>query len=137
MGLKDILARMKEKREREKEQFKQMQKQKRWNEKLEAMDKSSNERELEKFMNEEREKEIKQQLDYMRKKRRDEISFDSNPIDTPSIMKAKWEVMKEKNQFANNGQSIMKGEFIHKTNKNLLKNNKSLMKGGNDLKLIK
>ncbi len=103
---------------------------------------SPNERELNRLRNESREEAIKEQLEVTRKARQDDIDFGHNPINTKNIMKAQWEVMKEKNMF-NKKSNVFHSDnsVLHSDNKvmrsdgNVLKNNDNLMKGGNMFKI--
>jgi hypothetical protein len=134
MGFKDIIAKIGEKQRERKELLRSMQDKIRMQKIAEDRMKSSNERELDDYMNEEREKEIKKALEIMRKNRNDDINFNHNPLNAKNIMKAEWELLKEKNQFAKKSNMFSKKEFIHKNNPNILKNNKNLMNNGRVLK---
>ena len=94
--------------------------------------KSSNQRELEGYIKENHEKSIKEELDSMRKARRDDISFNHNPIDVKNITSGtEWEVMKEKNQFSGRSNMFRGQGSIHKSNPNLLKSGNVLSHGSN------
>ena len=124
MGFKEILQRIGEKKKAKKEIFRKMQEQDRLETMLEERKKSANQRELERYMKEEREKVIKEQLGIMRKRRRDDIAFNHNPLNVKNITNnTDWEVLKEKNLFSGRGNMFTNQKFIHKTNKNLLKSN--------------
>ena len=128
MGFKEIIQRMKERKEERRESFKQLQMQDKLHELLEERKKSSNQRELEGYMKEEREKQIKQQLDIVRKRRENDLKYNYNPLHTPNVVKdSKWNVLKEKNIFKEKGNIFVNQPYVHKSNKNLLKNNKRLM----------
>ena len=122
MGFKEILNKMKERRDSKKEAFKNMQDQDKLSNLLEERKKSSNQRELEIYLKENQEKQIKEQLDIARKERSDEIRFNHNPLNTPNITNhVEWNVLKEKNMFSEKGNMFTNQEFMHKSNKNLLK----------------
>lgn len=142
MGFKDIMQRMSEKRNAQKELIKRMSDQVRFEKLVEDRTKSSNQRELERYMEEDRQAMIKEKLDFARKKRQRDIDFGHNPLDAKNIMKAEWEVMKEKNQFARRGNiftnqnSVLNNDNkLLRTNKSLLKSNDKIMKGGNMFKI--
>ena len=133
MGIKDILQKIKDRKDAKKQAFRQMQEQDQMVTLLNERKKSSNLRELERFEREENEEVIKKALNIVRKKRSDDINFNHNPLDTENIMKAEWEVLKEKNQFTGR-KTIFEGQhFIHKNNKNLLKSGNMLNNKGNIL----
>lgn len=93
---------------------------------------SSNERELNRYIKENHEKMIKDQLQIARKKRSDDIRFNSNPVDVENIMvKTKWHVLKEKNMFKNKNMFECQ-KNIHKSNKNLLTSG-NVLNGRNNL----
>ena len=121
MSFKDVLQRMKEKKEAKKQAFKQLQDADQMQTLLLERKKSANQRELERYYKEDEEKSIKDSLQIARKKRSDDINFNHNPIDAKNIMKSKWEVLKEKNIFAGKSNIFEGQHFIHKNNKNLLK----------------
>ncbi len=142
MGFKDVLNKIGEKRKAQKELIKRMSDQVRFEKLVVDRTKSSNQRELERYLEEDNQKNIKEQLEYARKKRSDEINFGHNPIDTKNIMKAEWEVLKEKNQFTGRGnvfagqESVLKNDNkMLRTNKKLLKSSDNIMKGGNMFKI--
>jgi transketolase len=107
MGLKTILERFRNKKEKYKEYAEDMNIQKKYEERL----KSSNERELERFMKEEREDSIKKELE----------EFRNN-----NLKKAQYgnQITQVKNMFANDKQRILGG-------KSILKNDDRLLNGGN------
>ena len=78
---------------------------------LDTKEMNSNERELIRFQEEERQENIKQALEYYRKKRKEDIDFNHNALDTPYIMESEWKVLKEKNQFSGN-----KNMFVNQPN---------------------
>ncbi len=133
MGFKDVLQKIKERKDAKKQAFRQMQEQDQMVTLLHERKKSANLRELERFGREENEEMIKEALQIARKKRSDDINFNHNPIDTANIMKAEWEVLKEKNQFSGKGNVFEGQHFIHKNNKNLLKSGNMLNNKGNML----
>lgn len=126
MVFKELLEKLTGRRKERSEKFKEMEEDYRLQKMLEERQKSSNERELERFQNEEREEVIKEHLDFYRKRRDEDIKFGHNPLDAKNIMKSEWEVLKEKNQFAHKGNMFVGKKNIHKSNPNLLKNDKRL-----------
>ena len=120
MGFKEALQRLGEKRREKKAMFKQAEDRLRIQRILEDRQKSANERELERFHKEDREEAIKSELDLHRIRRDKDIKFNHNPLHTKNIMKSEWEILKEKNQFANSGNMFSNTPFIHKNNRNLL-----------------
>ncbi|HDK25983.1 MAG TPA: hypothetical protein ENG48_02670 [Candidatus Atribacteria bacterium] len=126
MGLKEIIQNLGEKQKARKEKIRLLDEEIRLQKLVQDRMKSANERELERFMEENRQENIKKMLEVMRKKRQRDINFNHNPLNTPNIMKAKWEVLKERNMFKNPRSSILNQEFIHKGNSNLFKNNRRL-----------
>jgi len=129
MGFKDILNKIGEKHRARKELLKEADDQLRVQKILEDRSKSSNEREWERFKKEDREEQIKIELNEMRKNRQRDIHFNHNPLDTPNIMKAEWEVLKERNQFTERKSMFSDNEFIHKNNPNMFRNNMGLIRG--------
>jgi hypothetical protein len=103
MGFKDLLAKLmnKDQEMKEEEHRRKIQRI------LDTRELSSNERELMKFQDEEREEQIKEALEIYRKRKQEDITFNHNALDTPTIMKSKWEVLKEKNIFANNKNTVL------------------------------
>ena len=134
MGIKEILQHFKEGSQRRKEMIKELDERIRIQKIVEDRQKSANERELERYLKEQREARIKKQLDRERKRRERDIKFGHNPLDIPNIMKAKWEVMKEKNMFQNNQNIFSNQKFIHKSNKRLLAN-RNFLRCQNQFKL--
>lgn len=127
MGLSKILNRINERRKEKKELMKQAEDSLKVQQIISDKAKSANERELERFLKEDREEQIKEQLEFHRKKRQADINFNHNPLDIPNITAhTQWEVLKEKNVFANNRNIFANQEFIHKSNPNLFKNNPNL-----------
>jgi len=126
MGVKEVIQRWGEKNRERKEMLRRMDQQVRNEKIIQERQLSSNERELRRYEDEDRESEIKERLEYARKKRQREIDFGHNPINTKNIMKAEWEVMKEKNQFSNVPNVTIGHKSVLNSNRNLLKNNKKL-----------
>ena len=121
MGFKDILNKIKERKEIDKDMFKQAEAKLRIQKILEERQMSANERELIRFEKEEREEQIKENLDYYRKKRQMDIDHNHNPLDTENVItKRGWNILQEKSQFT--GKSDM---FSNKKN---IKMNKGYMK---------
>ena len=142
MGIKDFIKNLGEKQREKKEMINEMSDQVRFQKLVEERQLSSNERELLRYRNEDREASIKEQLEYARKKRDNEIKFGHNPIDTKNIIKAEWNVLKNKNQFSNvpnvttGHKSVLKNDRkLLKSNKKLLKSNNKLIKGGSMFKI--
>jgi len=65
MGFREVLQRMKEKKQEKKQMFRQMEDQQRIEKLLEEKSKSANLRELERYYKEDKEMEIKKQLEIM------------------------------------------------------------------------
>lgn len=136
MEAKELINKLGKSSRERKELFKQMQQQDQLETKLQEMKKSSNQRELERYQKEEYEKSIKEALEYARKKRDHDIKFNHNPLNVKNITNhTDWEVLKEKNQFANKGNMFVNQPFIHKSNKRLMNKgnclkSKNLFKGG-------
>ena len=128
MGIKDLIERTRGRGKERKELLRKMDEQIRAEEILQSRKKSANERELERFWKEDREEKIKIQLSYARKKREDDIRFNHNPLNTKNIMKAEWEVLKEKNMFSGNKNIFTNQEFIHKGDRKMFKSRMRLMK---------
>ena len=122
MGFKEALHNLGERIRQKKSMQKEMENQVRIQKSIEAKQKSANERELEGYMDEEREEQIKESLEYHRKKREKDIALGHNPLDVKNITDhTEWNVMKEKNQFANN-----KNMFSNQ--KNIFVNNPTINK---------
>ena len=142
MGFRDVLKRFGGKGGGNREMIHQLSEQMRVQRIAEERQLSPNERELNRIRNEFREESIKQSLEEARKARQDDIDFGHNPLDAENIITKKaWEVLKEKNQFAQKGNifdsktSVLKNDNkLLRTNKNLLRNNQKLLKGGNMFK---
>lgn len=114
MGFKEVLQKMKEKREEKRTIFNQLQNQDQLTTLLSERKLSSNERELNRYLKENREEDIKKQLDILRKRRRDDIAFNHNPINAKNITNnVKWKILKERNLFSNKG-NIFNGKNIFK-----------------------
>jgi len=130
MAFKEFIQRLGEKQKARQAMLKEMEQDVRFQKIVQDRMKSANERELERYINENREKQIKTQLEFARKQRQNEINFGHNPLNTPNITnKTQWEVMKEKNQFANNKNMFANQKSVLKSNRNLLKNNKKMFSG--------
>ena len=85
---------------------------------LDTRELSSNERELIKFQEKEREEQIKEALEHYREREKEDIDFNHNSLNTPTILKSEWNVLKNKN--------------IFKGNKNItLSNENSILRGRN------
>lgn len=129
MNIKEIIQSIGEKRRARNELLNQMSDQVRMQKIVEERLKSSNERELEKFQREEREENIKEELDFYRKKRRDDISFNHNPLNTKNITNhTDWEVLKERNLFKGRSNMFNQEATVMRNNNNLLKNNRRLLR---------
>ena len=100
MGFKEVLQRMKEKRQMRNAMLKQAQEQDRVERLIEERKKSANERELERFQNTQREEQIKEQLEDLRKREKEDINFGHNPLNTPNVIREDgFSVLKQKNIF--------------------------------------
>ena len=98
MGLREYLAKLKEK----KEKYKQYEEEMKIAEKNEERKISSNERELRRFMKEEREDSIKQELEEWRNKRKKEVEFGHQILNTPNMFspnKNKESLLNQRNLF--------------------------------------
>jgi len=126
MGFKEILNKIKEKSQNRKEKIRELDENVRVQRLVMERQKSANERELERYGEEDREERIKNALAVARKERQDDINFNHNPLHAENIMKSEWEILKEKNQFSNKNNMFVNQPFIHKNDRNLLKNNKKL-----------
>ena len=132
MGVKEVLQRLGEKASQRKEILRSMEEQERFSKIVQERQMSANERELNRYREEDREEEIKEALEYARKKRDYDIRFNHNPLDAKNITNhTDWEVLKEKNQFKNNGCMFSNQPSVLKNNNKLLRTNKKLLKGGN------
>lgn len=138
-----MIQRFGEKNRVRKEMIRQMDEQTRMEKIVADRQLSSDERELNRFEHEEREEMIKEKLEFMRERRRDDIAFGHQPLDTPNVTNnTEWEVLKEPNLFSkksnmlSNEHSIMKNDpNLLKDNGDLFKNNPKLLKGGNIFKI--
>jgi len=129
MGFKEIVKNFGSKNKEKREILKRMLEQDRMENTVEERKKSANQRELESYHKENYESKIKEELEYMRKKRRDDITFNHNPIDVKNITSGtQWEVLKEKNQFKSRGNMFANQPSTLRGDKNLLKNKKSVLK---------
>ena len=135
MGFKDVIKRIGERQRAKKELIANMSDQLRFQKIVEDRTKSANERELERYQNEDRESMIKEHLEYARKKRKEDIEFGHNPVDAKNIMKAEWQVLKNKNQFTNVPNMCVGHKSVLKNNKKLLRSNNKLLKGGSMFKV--
>ena len=127
MSISDVFNRISERRNEKKRLMREAEDQLRTEKIISDKSKSANERELERFMKEEREEMIKERLEYYRKARQRDINFNHNPLDIPNITNhVEWQVLKEKNIFANNKNMFANQPNIHKSNPKLFKNNKKL-----------
>ncbi len=124
MGIKDMMAGIKERKKEKKDMIRSMDNQLRAEEILSERRKSANERELEGYMKEDREAEIKIRLNEVRKIRDHDTNFNHNPLNAPNTIKnPDWEILKEKNIFSN-----QKNMFMNQ--KNLFMKHKKLNHGG-------
>jgi len=129
MGFKNILNKIKEKKEIKKEMFRQIDNQDRIQNLIQERKLSSNERELNLYLKENYEKDIKNKLEIMRKERRDDLAFNHNPLNVKNIVShVSWNILKEKNLFGN-----QKNIF---DNKNLFTNKKNIFKTKGGFKSI-
>lgn len=127
MAFKEFIQGLGKKGKERKEMLRQMDEQVRMQRIIQERQLSANERELNRYLDEERESQIKQALEYQRKKRQHDLSYNHNPLSIPNITNhTDWEVLKEHNMFKGNNNMFTNQNFIHKSNKNLLKNNKKL-----------
>ena len=91
---------------------------------LDTKEMSSNERELNRFQEEERQDNIKEALEFYRQRRKEQIDFGHNALDTKSIMKSEWEVLKNKNIFKGNENSILNNHNSIIKSKNIFMRNR-------------
>jgi hypothetical protein len=127
MGFREALEKINARNRRKKAMVREADEQLQIQRILEERQKSANERELDRFMNEEREEQIKEALEFHRKKRQDDIAFNHNPLNTKNVVtNTEWEVLKEKNMFAQKGNMFDNEATVMRNNPNLLKNNKRL-----------
>ena len=124
MVFKEILQRLSEKRNERRDMIKRIDNQLRIEKIVQERQMSNNERELRRFEHEEREENIKKELADFRKQREREISFDHNPLDEPMILKSKWNILKERNMFANNDNNILNQRNIFVNNENIFRRKK-------------
>lgn len=135
MGIKDFIKKLGEKQRSQKELIKQIDDQVRAEKLVEERQLSSNERELNRYMKEDREERIKEALEYQRKKRDYDIKFNHNPLNVKNITNhTEWEVLKERNMFANQRNMFVNQPSVLKGNKNMFKTNRNLMNNGNVLR---
>jgi len=135
MGVKEVLQKLSGKGSQSRQMINGMADQLRMERIAHERQLSPNERELNQLRNEEREGMVKEELDYRRKKRQRDIDFGHQPLDAKNIMKAEWEVLKEKNQFSKKSDTLTNQSSVLNSNKNLLKSSNKLMKGGNVFKI--
>lgn len=110
MGFKEILQRMREKRQGRSEAFRQLETQSRAVNTLQERQKSSNQRELEKLLKEEREEAMKEALQVMRKQRDLDIKFGHNPLNTKNIIYSDFNVL-------NSGHgNMIRGNILNERN---------------------
>jgi translation elongation factor EF-1beta len=122
-AIKNFIQKIKDRREVNKEEFREAERQRKIERLLNEREKSANERELEGYIKENREQEIKKALEIARKKRQEDISFGHNSLNTKNIMAdTKWHIMKEKNMFKDNKNMFVGNKFVHKGNPKLLNN---------------
>jgi len=134
MGIKEIVNGLKKKRDKKKEMLEQAKLQDNIQKKVEDMKKSTNERELEMLMEEEREKAIENKLKALKKRKKDDIRFNHNPLDTKNITNStEWEVMKERNMFKNNNNMFANEKNLFTNGRNLFT---SKSKKKEDMKFI-
>lgn len=143
MSVKDLLSKLSGKGNENREMISSMANQLRMERIAQERQLSPNERELLRIRNEDREESIKNELEFARKKREFDINHGHNPLDVKNITAhSEWELLKEKNQFAQKGnifqgtESIMKNNpNLLKTNHKLLQTNHKLLKGGSMFKI--
>lgn len=124
MGVKELLASLNEKQKQRKELLHQADQQMQIKRTLQERQKSANERELERFHNEDREELIKRALEVKRREREEDIRLNHNPVDVENITShSEFEVLKEKNQFANVPNTFADQGSVLKNDPNLLRNN--------------
>jgi len=133
MGFKEAIAKMGQKRKESKELLKRMLEQDKLESIVQERKLSSNERELNGYYKENHEKGIKEQLEEARKKRREDISFNHQPLNVKNITNStEWEVLKEKNMFSKKGNMFQGHGNIHKSNKKLM-NSGNVLHGRSNL----
>ena len=135
MGIREMIQNMGAKGKERKEMIRQMDEQIRMEKIVQDRQRSSNERELLGYEDEDREAMIKERLELARKKRDRDINFNHNPIDAKNIMKAEWEVLREKSQFSGKSNMFTNENSIMKDNKKLLRSSDKVIKGGNMFKI--
>ena len=94
MGIKEVLAKMAER----KNKFKELEEDFQLRKKLEDRQKSANERDLERYLKEQREDEIKKSLESFRKKQADDF-WASNQLSKNNMSKNQNNILKQKNIF--------------------------------------
>jgi hypothetical protein len=112
MGFKDIIAKLKGNDSKYDEYAADM----RVAEKYEERKLSANERELQRFMKEEREDNIKEELDEFRKKRRDDIEYGHQILNTKNMFAPEANtasILRQKNLFTKKYKAMKnKGKFM-------------------------
>lgn len=109
MVLKEIIAKMREKKER----FKEMKDEDQMQETLATRKKNSNERELDRFMEEERQKEIKIQLETFRMRRKDEARKE-NMLKGKNIFAGHKSILTDNKKLFSTRNNIHKGGMFFK-----------------------
>ena len=104
MGIKDLIANIKRKREHYQEIDNDFQ----FNKKVHEKEKSSNERELERYYEEERQELIKQQLQIHRKKDQDEFWHGHSILKNNPNQMQNSGILKQKNIFAGGKGNILR-----------------------------
>lgn len=122
MGIKEFIQNLGGRKSESKERFKEAEDEDRIQSTIQERKKSANERELERYIKENREAQIKNTLEKFRKERQRDITFNHNILNTPNIIRAKYKLLKEPNQFKNNKNIFSGQKYIHKDNKKLLYN---------------
>ena len=111
MGIRDFLARLREKKGKYKEFEEDMKVQETYLERK----KSANERELERFQHDEREKVIKQHLEKYRDEAKEEAEFGHQILAVPNVYKnEKQIILKQKNLFSNKSNLNERGGLFFK-----------------------
>lgn len=108
MGIRDWFDRVKERRQREREAFDDVNTSKI----VQERQLSSNERELLKFKKKEHEARVKLELEHYRKKEKFDIEHNHNPIKAPVIFDHGYSMLKEKNIFQDQPNIFMKNKGL-------------------------
>ena len=106
------------KRKRDREEFRNLQKQKRSGEILVERDKSANEREVERFVKTEREKQIKDTLERFRQIEKEELK-QTNALNAPNVIKDNNEILGTPSIF-NRRSSILDQSSLFSTERSFL-----------------